>query len=177
MIIDYSPQDKLRIYQSLFRGRDDVFAVRWENKDRTKNGYTPVCVNEWKAGVCLKLNRGRCKDCKDKKYAQFNDYYLTQHLKGFKTYGIYPMLSDNTSYFIAVDFDKKNWKLDIKKFAKLCNKYKLPVYFEKSRSGNGAHAWFFFANNYPAEKSRNMVSHLLEKAKIIDGLSKFDSYD
>lgn len=177
MNIDYSPQEKLRIYQDLFRGRDDVFAVRWENKDRTKKGYTPICVNEWKAGICLKLNRSRCKDCKDKKYTQLNDYYLTQHLKGIKTFGIYPLLSDNTSYFIAVDFDKKNWKKDIKNLAKLCNKYQLPVYFERSRSGNGAHAWFFFENNYPAEKSRSIILKLLEKAKIIDGLSMLGSYD
>ena len=90
--------------------------MRWEKKDKTKTGYTPVCLNEWKRGVCIKIGRGKCKDCENQKYAFLNDYYLEQHLRGVKTYGIYPLLADNTSYFIVADFDEKNWREEIIKF-------------------------------------------------------------
>jgi superfamily II DNA or RNA helicase len=169
--------EKIAIYKNLFKGRDDIFAVYWEKADKSNSGYTPVCLNEWKSGICIKLNKGKCRDCRDQKYATISDFYIEQHLRGHKTYGIYPLLKDNTSYFVAADFDGKKWEKDSAKFIKKCSSYDLPAYAEKSRSGNGGHVWLFFTDKYPAYKSRNIAIDILKEAKIIDQYTKEDSFD
>jgi superfamily II DNA or RNA helicase len=172
-----SPQEKITIYKNLFKGRDDVFAVHWEKADKSASGYTPFCLNEWKSGICIKLKKGKCKDCPNQKYAQLNDYYFKQHLMGYKTLGIYPLLNDNTSYFLAADFDGENWKNDAVAFIRCCNSYDFPAYIEISRSGNGGHVWLFFEDRYLAFKSRNIAFNILREIKIIDQFDKEDSFD
>ncbi len=172
-----TPKQKIDIFRGLFRGREDVFALRWEKRDKSSSGYTPVCVNEWKPGICVKLNKGKCKDCTHQQYAALNDYYIEQHLRGYKVYGIYPLLPDNTSYFLASDFDVRTWKEDILKFIKKCSDYDLPVYAERSRSGKGGHAWIFFVDRCPAYISRSVGYHILKEANIIDQFDKEDSFD
>jgi len=147
---ELSNQEEIKLYKNLFRGREDVFAMRWQSKDGTRKGYTPVCKNEWKSGYCLKLNRGKCRDCENKEYAPLDDFRLAEHLSGKKAYGLYPLLQNGTSYFLATDFDGKNWQKDIKKFVKICKKFNLHPNIERSNSGNGCHAWFFFKEKYPA---------------------------
>lgn len=148
-----------------------------EKADKSASGYTPACLNEWNAGVCYKLQRQKCKDCPNAKYLGINDYYIEQHLRGDKIYGIYPLFEDNRSYFIAADFDGKNWEKDVLKFYNKCQEYNLPTYIERSKSGNGGHAWIFFADKYPAFKSRNIIINILREAKIIDQFAKEDSFD
>jgi len=172
-----TPQQKINIFKNLFKGREDIFAVYWEKADKSKKGYTPVCLNEWKNGICIKLQRGKCKDCKHQKYATLNDYYIEQHLRGNKIYGIYPLLEDNSSFFIAADFDGGAWKKDAGKFIKKCDKYKLPAYLERSKSGNGGHIWIFFNDKCPAYKSRNIIVNILKEIKIIDQFEREDSFD
>ena len=172
-----TPRQKINIFKNLFKGREDVFAVYWEKADKSKKGYTPVCLNEWKNEICVKLQRGKCKDCKHQRYATLNDYYIEQHLRGNKIYGVYPLLEDNSSFFIAADFDGDGWKKDAGKFIKKCDKYKLPAYLERSKSGNGGHVWIFFAQKCLAYKSRNVVINILKEAKIIDQFEKEDSFD
>jgi len=169
--------EKLNVFNNLFKGRTDVFAVRWEKADGTKSGYTPFCINEWKAGVCNKLDRGKCKDCDHKDYAAWNNFYLQKHLYGQKTCGMYPLLPGNCSYFLAVDFDGKNWIKDTKSFIAGCEKYNLISHLERSRSGDGAHVWFFFEDKYLASKSRNIFLNILRNAKIIDKFSRDESFD
>ena len=152
-----TPQNKIEIFKDLFRGREDVFAMHWEKADKSAHGYTPFCINEWQRGICQKLNKKKCKDCQNQRYTSLNDGYIEQHLKGFKTYGIYPLLDDNTSYFIAADFDGEKWQKDILAFYEKCKKYDLPIYIERSRSGKGGHVWVFFEDKYPAYKSRNII--------------------
>lgn len=175
--MDFSSQEKINIFKNLFHGREDVFAIYWEKADKSINGYTPACLNEWKSGLCYKLQRQKCRDCSNTKYTGLNDYYISLHLQGQKILGIYPLLKNNESYFIAADFDDKNWDEDILKFYNKCQKYNLPVYLERSKSGNGGHAWIFFENKYPAFKSRNIAINILRDAKIIDQFSKEDSFD
>lgn len=172
-----TPQEKIDLYKNIFRGRDDVFAMHWEKADGSANGYTPVCLNEWKPNVCYKLQRQKCKDCPHQKYVGLNDYYIDQHLRGNKLYGIYPLLDTNTSYFLAADFDGKNWEKDILKYYKKCKEHELPVLIERSKSGKGGHAWMFFENKYPAFKSRSIGVAILREAGIIDQFSKEDSFD
>lgn len=172
-----SPTEKINLFKNLFKGRPDIFAVRWEKADGSASGYTPVCLNEWKNGLCLKLSRGKCKDCQNAKYVPLSEKYLEQHLRGYRTYGIYPLLTDNTSYFIAADFDGKDWQKDAINFVRKCKSDDLPVYLERSRSGAGGHAWVFFETNYPAYKSRNIILNLLREAGIIDKFAKEDSFD
>lgn len=169
--------EKLTTYNNLLKGRTDVFAVRWEKVDGTKSGYTPVCTNEWKNGLCNKLNRGKCKDCDHKQFAEWNNFYLQKHLHGHKTYGIYPLLPDNHSYFLAVDFDGKNWSREAKRFISTCQKHNLEAHLERSRSGDGAHVWFFFEDKFPALRSRNIFLNILREAKIIDNFSRDESFD
>jgi len=176
-MINLSPQEKIDIFKNLFRGRKDVFAMHWEKADCSAKGYTPVCLNEWKRGICYKLQRRKCKDCPHKKYVGLNEYYIDQHLRGNKVFGIYPLLDNNTSYFLVVDFDGKHWKKDIMKYYKKCKEYELPVYIERSRSGEGGHAWIFFNEKYPAYKSRDIGTNILRGAKIIDQFAKEDSFD
>lgn len=147
-----TPQEKIAIYRSVFKGREDVFAMRWEKADKSTSGYTPVCLNEWKNGICIKINKGKCKDCESQNYAAINEYYIEQHLRGNKCYGIYPLLKDNASYFIAADFDGKDWEIDSQSFKKKCDSLNLPSYLERSRSGNGGHIWIFFDGKYPPIK-------------------------
>ena len=75
------------------------------------------------------------------------------------------------------DFDGKNWIKDILRFYNKCKEYNLPTYIERSKSGNGGHAWIFFADKYPAFKSRNVIINILREAKIIDQFAKEDSFD
>jgi len=123
------------------------------------------------------MQRQKCKDCPNAKYAGLDDYYIGQHLRGQKIYGIYPLLDDNQSYFIAADFDEKNWEKDALKYFEYCQRLSLPAYIERSKSGNGGHVWIFFDDKYPAFKSRNIAINILREAKIIDQFAKEDSFD
>jgi len=172
-----SPKEKINIYKNLFKGRTDIFAAHWEKADKSVSGYSPVCLNEWKKGICIKQNKGKCKDCQNQKYPSLNEFYIEQHLRGRKTYGIYPLLDDNTSYFLAADFDGKSWQVDAKNFMDECATISLPAYLERSRSGNGGHVWLFFEERFPACKSRKIVFEILKQIKIIDLFDKDDSFD
>ena len=147
-------------FSSLFRGRNDVFSKRWEKWDGSVSGYTPVWT-----------------DWSKKTYATLNNNFIEKHLLGEVVIGMYPLLQDNTSYFIVADFDGKNWFDRSLRLLKECKKYNLLVYLERSRSGNGGHIWCFFSDKYPAYKSRLIFLSLLRNSKNIDDFDKEDSFD
>jgi hypothetical protein len=135
---------------SLFKGREDIYARRWE-KNR-KSGYMPAYDVDWDEYNKHKAKVGTFSNFKDKTHKHYNEQALSGHLKGIYTLGIYPLLDDNTSYFIAADFDKKNWLKESLDFIKVCRKYSTDAYLERSRLDNGGHVWIFLRIKYLLNK-------------------------
>jgi superfamily II DNA or RNA helicase len=167
------PEEKVRLFADLFRGRDDVFARLWESKKTGKKGYSPVCEYEWQPGICTKPEI-KCTNCK---YVPLTHDVLRGHLEGQHTIGIYPLRKDETCYFLAVDFDKANWKEDAAAFLEVCKSMNVPAVLERSRSGNGGHVWIFFAEPVPASIARNMGSYLITETMSRHHQLSMESYD
>jgi hypothetical protein len=144
-----APAEKVAL---LFRGRDDVYPKLWTNAKSGRTGYAPACANEWVRGVCEKP-RIRCGECPNQAFTAVSDRVIADHLQGRHVVGAYPLLLDETCWFIAADFDKANWMADTAAFRDTCNAAGLPIHVERSRSGHGAHAWFFFGSPVPAGSS------------------------
>jgi superfamily II DNA or RNA helicase len=172
--------EQISIFQSLFRGREDVFAVRWEKE--SKAGYMPAYDLNWDEFAKHKLRGGTLKDFPNKQFTRLSQQRIINHLSGREVIGLYPLLTDNSSWFIVADFDesitsKKSWIDECQIFIEICNQYQLPAYLERSRSGKGGHVWIFFNSNYPAYKSRKIILHLLEFSGIISPFDKNSNYD
>lgn len=166
---------KVDLFRNLFRGRADVYPIRWESK-AGKSGYAPACANEWRPGVCEKP-RIKCGDCGNRQLLPLTDEVIFRHLAGDVVVGIYPLLPDDTCYFLAVDFDEAEWRDDARAFVQSCHELNVPVALEISRSGNGAHAWIFFDRNVSAFDARRLgasiISHACERTRQL-ALSSYD---
>jgi hypothetical protein len=175
--------EKIALFRSLFRGRDDVFPRRWQNRITGKAGYAPACRNEWVRGVCGKP-QVKCSECPNQAFVAVSDDVLRSHLAGKAsgdsvdfTVGVYPMLRDETCWFLAADFDKKSWMTDVAAFRDTARAKDVPVAIERSRSGNGAHAWIFFAEPIPAAEARRLGALLITATMDRCPDIGFDSYD
>lgn len=166
---------QFEIFLSLFRGRTDVYAKRWQKGN--KHGYSPAYEFDWSEFMSHRAKGGTMHNFKNKQKLPLTKEVIKNHLLGKYTVGIYPLLENNDCNFIVADFDKKNWKQDCRNFVKTCLNYKVPVYLERSRSGNGVHAWIFFEQSYPAEKIRKLVFELLREALNISEFQKEISFD
>ncbi|MBA4259802.1 MAG: restriction endonuclease subunit R [Chitinophaga sp.] len=124
-----------------------------------------------------KMKGGTFQNYTDKTYLRFTDDEIAKHLKGEQYIGIYPLLSDNTSWFLAADFDEDNWVNDSRKFLKVCNEKGIPAYMERSRSGKGGHVWIFFEQPYPAIRSRKIFISILEQSGAFSIFDKSSSFD
>lgn len=171
-----STGEKVALFRRLFRGRTDVYPVRWESKTTGKVGYSPACANEWRAGVCEKP-RIKCGDCGKRLLIPLSDSVIYYHLAGEHTVGVYPLLEDDSCYFLAVDFDEAEWRDDARAFIQSCEELGVPVALEISRSGKGAHAWVFFAGKVAARDARRLgtaiISHTCARTRQL----KLESYD
>jgi superfamily II DNA or RNA helicase len=170
-----NPTEKIRLFRSLFKGREEVYAKRWEGREG-RAGYAPVCLNEWKAGFCGKPEV-KCAFCKHKSYAPLDDKVIESHLRGNLVAGIYPLRQDERCHFLAMDFDKDGWQQDVSTLRDVCKEFAVPVAVERSRSGHGAHIWFFFADPLAASLARKFGSALLTYAMSRRHQIKFKSYD
>jgi len=138
------PAAKIALFRSLFRGREDVYPRRFESRKTGKGGYAPACGNEWVRGVCEKP-RIKCADCPNRRFLPVTEEVIRWHLCGRDAtgrdfvMGIYPMLQDETCWFLAVDFDREDWQADAVAFLEMCQQLALPAALERSRSGNGGH--------------------------------------
>jgi superfamily II DNA or RNA helicase len=175
-----STTEQIQLFQSFFKGREDVFAIRWEKE--SKSGYMPAYDLDWNAFSQHKANGGTLKDFPNKQFAKLTEQRIANHLNGKEVIGLYPLLEDNTSWFIVADFDesissKKTWVDECRIFMDACKKKELPAYLERSRSGKGGHVWIFFDETFPAFKSRKIVLDILENVGIISPFDKNSNYD
>ncbi len=185
-INNQSPQEeKIQLFRSLFKGREDVFPRRFENTKTGKSGYAPVCRNEWAAGICQKPKIA-CQDCNFRAFIPVSDEIIRNHLKGNDpndragrdfTIGVYPVLIDETCRFLAVDFDKSTWAEDAKSFLETCASYQVPAALERSRSGNGGHVWICFETPVLAALARKLGALLLTNTMNRRPEIGMDSYD
>ena len=173
-MIGNSP-DNINTFRSLFKGREDVFAVRWEKGN--KSGYMPAYFYDPYSLRAHKMNGGSFHSFTEKSYLKLTDEQIQKHLDGIHHIGIYPLLQDNTTWFLAADFDKANWQEEAVNFLKACKEKEIPAYLERSRSGNGGHVWVFFDKPYSALRSRNIFISILEQSGAFSIFDKSSSFD
>jgi superfamily II DNA or RNA helicase len=167
--------DRLDVYKSLFKGREDVFALRWEKSG--KSSYMPAYSFAPHRYRQHQIKGGTFQTFTDKTFLSLTDEQIIKHLKGEQVVGLYPLLKDNTSWFIAADFDEANWIEECRSFIKICEEYDIPAYLERSRSGKGGHVWIFFEEPYEAFRSRKIIMGFLHKAGVISEFDKNSSFD
>jgi superfamily II DNA or RNA helicase len=177
-----SSEAKIALFRSLFRGREDIYPRRFESRKTGKSGYAPACANEWVRGICEKP-RIKCAECPNRRFLPVTDDVIRWHLSGYDpdrqpfVAGVYPLMQDETCFFLAVDFDKAGWREDVTAFLEACRRLNLPAALERSRSGRGAHVWFFFEEAIPAALARRLGSHVLTETMEGRPDIGLDSYD
>ena len=128
-------EHKIALFRSLFKGREDVFPKRFESAKTGKSGYQPCCRNEWIKGICRKP-KVKCTDCENRDFISVTDDIIRNHLMGAEVYsrskrnytiGIYPLLPDETCWFLAADFDKETWMDDVSAYLETCKTYHVQV--------------------------------------------------
>ena len=172
---EISPQQKLSIFQSYFKGSIQCYAHRWQNK-QGRSGYAIACHNEWHQGLCNKP-KVKCLECPNQAFKPLGDDAIYAHLTGKEVVGLYPMLANNTCWLLAIDFDKSDWQEASLAYVEACKQEGINCLLERSRSGQGAHVWIFFEQAIDAKLARQLGFYLLDKAMKIHGALSFESYD
>ncbi len=167
---------RIALFRNLFRGREDIYARRWENSDG-RSGYSPAALKDWKTINASKLADRKKVDRITRKFLPLTDTVVENHLLGKETVGIYPLLLDETCWFLAVDFDKKTWADDSYTFLNTCRELGVPAVLERSRSGNGGHVWIFFEFAIPASTARKLGCAILTRTMERRHQLGLDSYD
>ncbi len=163
-----SSSDKAQLFRHLFAGRPDVYARRWENPKTEKSGYAPACANEWVRGVCGKP-QVKCGECSHQAFIPMSDEVVVKHLRATGgradfVVGVYPLLTDDRCWFLAADFDDRDWSVDALAFLETCREYGVSAALERSQSGIGGHVWVFFSEPIPARDARRLGAFLLTQA-------------
>ncbi len=167
---------RIALFRNLFHGREDIYARRWESTDG-RSGYVPAALKDWRA-----INKSRPEDKKKvdqktRKFLPLTDAIIENHLLGKETIGVYPLLPDETCWFLAADFDKKTWEYDSQAFLETCQELKVPAALERSRSGKGGHIWIFFDRALPAITARKLGCMILTRTMERRHQLGLDSYD
>ncbi|MGX7876797.1 TOTE conflict system archaeo-eukaryotic primase domain-containing protein [Mesorhizobium sp. ORM6] len=177
-----SSAEKIELFRRLFAGRPDVFPVRWENRKSGGSGYSPACSNEWAKGICGKP-KVKCGECPHQAFIPPSGDIIEKHLRGGDVRtgdfvaGVYPLLQDETCWFLAADFDKESWADDARALLGTCHAKGIAAALERSRSGNGGHVWIFFSEPVPARTARQMGSALITETMEKRPEIGFTSYD
>jgi hypothetical protein len=181
---DRSPQEKVDLFRKLFAGRPDVFALRWDNTKDGRSGYAPACSNEWAPGICGKP-KIKCGACPNQAFIPVSDEVIKRHLRGYIAssnrrdfvMGAYPLLQDDTCWFLAADFDGEQWATDALAYVQTCNSRNVPAALERSRSGQGGHVWIFFSAPIAAREARQLGAALMTETMERRPEIGFASYD
>ena len=171
-----SPSDKIALFLKLFQCRESVFPKLWENHKKKTKGYSPVCKNEWAQDICRKP-QVKCTVCEHRSFYPLNEKAVDAHLRGQMTIGTYAIREDDTCTFLACDFDEKGWRTDVECYRSMADGMGIQVGVEKSRSGNGAHAWIFFSCPVPARMARTLGTLILARCSEARHTIGLDSYD
>ena len=175
--VHLSTYQKVTLFRRLFRGRVDIYPTRWKSA-KGRSGYSPACGNEWKTGLCNKP-KIKCANCNNRLFLPVTDQVIYDHLSGKHIIGVYPLLEDDTCYFLAVDFDKSEWEKDSRAFIQSCLELDIPAALEISRSGKGAHVWVFFSHPVPAREARQLgaalISYTCDKTRQLS-LASYDRF-
>ena len=171
-----SPASKVKLFRDLFVGRNDVFALRWENRARGRSGYAPRCANEWRDGICGKP-KVRCGSCANQGFLALDNRELVAHLQGRQVVGLYPLLPGDTCQLLAIDLDGASWQPDARAIQKVCRSLGLQPAIERSRSGNGAHIWLFFSDAVLAADARKLGFTILTRTMAAGAALGIASYD
>ncbi len=169
------PDEKLKLFQSLFRGREDVYALRWEKGEQY--GYSPVADMDWTAIRAASPDKRKDVARKTRSLRPLTESAIRDHLEGKVTIGIYPLLLDETCWFLAVDFDKAVWQEDAAAYLATCRRFNVPASLERSRSGNGGHVWILFDRPVPTADARRLGAALLTRTTESRHEVGLDSYD
>jgi hypothetical protein len=169
-------EGRVALFYSLFRGRRDMFATRWEStRTAGRSGWAPRCGNEWRPGLCFKP-KVKCAACANRRFVALTPAEIRSHLEGRQTVGIYPLLPDETCWLVAIDLDGPAWRDDVGALRESAEDLAIPVLVERSRSGEGAHVWVLFAQPVAAHVARSVGSLLLTRAMSRRTIS-MSSYD
>lgn len=178
--------DALALVLGLFRGRSDIVAKAYEftnKKGELCKGYAPICLNRGVSGACPKTNNSKtpCRTCPSQAYIGINGQLLADHFAGKLTLGVYPLLPDGTTWWIAADLDNHtggaNPHAALLKIATVLRSLKLPHYALRSRSGAGHHLYLFFSTPVQAWKARAVFGAIVKQAGILgDAASGFDRF-
>jgi len=167
---------KVALFMALFSGRTDVYPKRWVNTKKKTKGYSPACSNEWVHGLCDKRSV-KCGECPNQAFIPVTEKTVNDHFHGRHVIGVYPMLEDETCWFLAADFDKEQWQDDVTAFVETCRSKDVPFAVERSRSGTGAHVWFFFIAPVSASTARKMGCFLITETMARRHELPMTSYD
>lgn len=171
-----SPDEKISLFLKLFRARESVFPKLWENKAKGTKGYSPVCSNEWVRGLCGKP-QVKCSECRSQAFSKLDEQAIRDHLQGKYTIGTYAIREDDTCIFLAADFDGEGWRQDAVAYRAAARELGVQVEIERSRSGEGAHAWIFFAEPIPARIARQLGTIIVARAHASRHTMGLETYD
>lgn len=171
-----STDEKIDLFLNLFRAREDVYPKRWESSKNQKSGYSPACLNEWAKPLCDKP-KVKCSDCNNQKFPALDRFAADDHLRGKSVIGTYAIRTDDSCVFLACDFDETSWQMDVVTYRDVAEELGIQAAVERSRSGNGAHAWIFFEDPVPARLARSLGTLILARCSERNLRLSLESYD
>jgi superfamily II DNA or RNA helicase len=169
-------EEKVDLFLSLFGARRSVYPKLWINLKKGSKGYSPACSNEWVHGVCEKPHV-KCSDCPNQNFPPLDHSAIHSHLIGRHTIGTYAIREDDSCIFLAADFDGEGWMQDIEAYRRAAEQMGIYVGVERSRSGNGGHAWIFFSRPVPAVLARRLGTLIVARASSFHRGMKLSTYD